>query len=65
MSEGRTNTKAKREELRTVQVCVAFGLVIGIVFIIAGWLLKNHDTNTTYLPTTPNASETTGSGVKD
>ena len=67
MSEQSTNTNARREQLRTVQICVALGLVVGMVFIIAGWLLKsaNHDTSTAHLPTTPNTSETTGIGAKD
>ena len=64
MSERKTNIKATSEQLRVVQVFVALGLIVGIVFIIAGWLLKsdNPDTSTAaYLPTTPNTSETIGS----
>jgi hypothetical protein len=62
MSERKTNIKATSEQLRVVQVFVALGLIVGIVFIIAGWLLKSDNTNTTaYLPTTPNTSETIGS----
>jgi len=65
MAERTTNTKARREQLRTVQICVALGLVIGIVFIIAGWLLKGDTGTTAHLPTTPHPSETTGIGAKD
>ena len=64
MSERKMNIKATSEQLRVVQVFVALGLIVGIVFIIAGWLLKsdNPDTSTAaYLPTTPNTSETIGS----
>jgi hypothetical protein len=64
MSERKTNIKVTSEQLRVVQVFVALGLIVGIVFIIAGWLLKsdNPDTSTAaYLPTTPNTSETIGS----
>ena len=64
MSERKTNIKATSEQLRVVQVFVALGLIVGIVFIIAGWLLKSDNPETSaaaYLPTTPNTSETVGS----
>ena len=66
MSKRKLNIKRSGWNIRGVQVLVALGLMIGLVFIIAGGLLansENRDTTsgTAQLRTTPKAASTTGS----
>ena len=65
MSKGEANPKRSERNIRGVQVFVALGLMIGLLFIIAGgWLVnsENRDatSSTAQLRTTPKAASTTG-----